>query len=298
MGMITTASKIFCASALFAAGSAYAAPPIAYAFTNGKGMDLNLINPDGTGKVLLYSTAARVGLGYLDMNPVANQIAVIESRSTGFKVINYNSAGVLQSLVAVNDGCGTAGLDFHPTDGSLLVQEYCASQDMIQIRRWTSAGFDTAPLVTFGSGQNQAVGQVRWLGDGSGFLVNYMYSDGTAIHRRLDRYMIGNLGAPVTVTSLPSGANADFDTARCGAGSTGPCWALAYDDGTGHIHKLHFDSMGATEDSVLAGASPHFSPSNGQLVYRLQSKTNWLLKVDSNTLVSKGDVAAGIDWHP
>jgi hypothetical protein len=240
---------------------------------------------------LLYSTAAKVGLGYLDMNPLVNQIAVIESRSTGFKVINYNSAGVRQSVVAVNDGCGTGGLDFNPIDGSLLVQEYCASQDMIQIRRWTSAGFDTAPLVTFGSGQNQAVGQVRWLGDGTGFLVNYLYSDGTALHRRLDRYMMGNLGAP-------SGANADFDTARCGTGSSGPCWALAYDDGTGHIHKLHFDSMGATEDSVLAGGSPHFSPSNGQLVYRLQSKTNWLLKVDSNTLVSKGDVGSGIDWHP
>jgi hypothetical protein len=277
---------------------AHAAPPIAYPLVSSNGnQDLYLVNPDGSGKVLLYS-AGKVGIGMLDMNAAANQLAIVETGFKGFKIINYSSAGVRQSINPVSDTCTISGIDFHPTDGSLLVGEYCSSEDMLQIRRWTSAGFDAAPMVTFGSGQNQAIGHVRWLGDGSGFLVNYLYSDGTTLHRRIDRYMMGTLGAPVTVTSVPPSANADFDTARCGGTTTGPCWALAYDDGTGHIHRLHFDSMGAMEDSVQTGSTPHFSPSNSQLLYRLQSRPNFLLKVDDFSLVAKGNVGPGIDWRP
>jgi hypothetical protein len=265
--------------------------------SNNGSQDLYLVNPDGSGKVLLYSPG-KVGIYFVDMNPAANQLAVVDTNlSGGFKIINYSSAGVRQSITPVSDSCTISGLDFHPTDGSLLVAEYCPSQDMLQIRRWTSAGFDASPVVTFGSGQNQAIGHVRWLGDGSGFLVNYLYSDGATLHRRIDRYMLGMLGSPVTVTSLPSSANGDFDTARCGGTSVGPCWALAYDDGAGHIHRVHFDSMSAYDDGSQAGATPHFSPNNSQLLYRLQSRPNFLLKIDSFSLVAKGNVGPGIDWR-
>jgi len=304
MGKITKASMLFSAAgllagaSLFSAAPASAAPPIAYPFVSNNGnQDLYLVNPDGSGKVLLYSPG-KVAIFFVDMNPAANQLAVVDkSLSSGFKIISFNSAGVRQSVTPVSDPCTISGIDFHPTDSSLLVAEYCPSQDMLQVRRWTSAGFDSAPVVTFGSGQNQAIGHVRWLGDGSGFLINYLYSDGTGLHRRIDRYMIGNLGSPVTVTSIPSSANADFDTARCTQTSSGPCWAFAYDEGNGRIHKVHFDSMSAYEDSVQAGSTPHFSPDNSQLLYRLQNKPNFLLKVDNFSLVAKGNVGPGIDWR-
>ncbi|HVU30899.1 MAG TPA: hypothetical protein VHE36_10920, partial [Sphingomicrobium sp.] len=61
--------------------------------------------------------------------------------------------------------------------------------------------------------------------------------------------------------------------------------------------KLHFDSMSTIEDWVKPGATPHFSPDNSQTLYRLQVKTNMLLKVDDFSVVSKGDVGA-IDWRP
>ncbi len=286
------------ASLALAAAPALAAPPIAYALVSSNGsQDLYLVNPNGSGKVLLYS-AGKASIGMVDMDPVANRLAIVQSNSSGFKIIDYNASGVRTNVTTVADSCQINGFDFHPSDGSLLVSEWCSAQDQLQVRRWTNSGFDTQPLATFGSGQDSAIGQVRWLGDGSGFLINYLHSDGTTLHRRLDRYMLGNLGAPVTVTSLPFSANADFDTARCTATSAGPCWALAYDDGSGNIHKLHFDSMSATEDSVKAGSTPHFSPDNSQLLYRLQLRPNMLLKVDSFSLVAKGNVGPGIDWRP
>ena len=124
-----------------------------------------------------------------------------------------------------------------------------------------------------------------------------MWAD-TVQHRRIDRYMLSNLGARVTVAPLPASANADFDTARCAGPSIVSCWALAYDDGTGHIHKLHFSSMGYADDGTQAGATPHYSPDNSQLLYRLQSKTNFLLKVDSFSIISRGTVKSGVDWRP
>jgi hypothetical protein len=56
--------------------------------------------------------------------------------------------------------------------------------------------------------------------------------------------------------------------------------------------------MSTYDDGAQAGSTAHYSPNNSQLLYRLQSKTNWLLKVDSTALVSKGTVGPGIDWRP
>jgi hypothetical protein len=298
MGKITRASILSCVTALAAAGSAHAAPPIAYGLVNGTRADLYLSNPDGSGKVLLYSTANKTTIGMLDINPAANQLAIVESGANPLKIIDYNAAGVRTNVTSVPDSCQIKGVDFHPTNGSLLVSELCSATGTLQVRRWTSSGFDTAPLATFGSTQDNAIGHARWLGDGTGFLIGLMHVDGNTISRRIDRYMLDALSAPVTVVELSSNPLYDFDTARCTGSFTGPCWALIYDDGSGNIHKLHFDSMSTTVDWVKPGASPHFSPDNSQILYRLQSKTNWLLKVDSSTLVSKGDVTPGIDWRP
>ena len=127
---------------------------------------------------------------------------------------------------------------------------------------------------------------MRWLGDGSGFVIAFLHDNGGgSVSRRYDRYMLNALSAPVTVIAVSTNPFFDFDTARCAGSFTGPCWALMYDDGTGKIHKLHFDSMSTTEDWVKAGETPHFSPNNSQTLYCLQIRPNMLLKIDNFSVV-------------
>jgi len=286
------------ASLLLAAAPAHAAPPIAYTMANNqKSVDLFLVNPDGTGKIKLYTTAKGANIRLLDMNPNANQLAILESSSQHLvKIIDYDSAGVAGTITILNDPCLISGIDFHPTDGSLLVSHWCQSTDTLEVRQWSNEAFDSQPLATFGTSSN-AIGQVHWLGDASGFLIYFAHPEGTTQQRQIDRYMIGTMSAPVTVVVLPRSAVGEFDTARCTTSSTGPCWAMAYDDGAGQVHKVHFDAMSTTEDSVQAGSSPHYSPDNSQLLYRLQTHAGYYLKVDNFTLVSKAAVYAPLDWH-
>src|SRR5437763_48983 len=120
MGRITAVSMSIAAAALSAASlatatPAIAAPPIAYPFVNSSGtQDRYLVNSDGSGKVLLYSPG-KVSIRMVDMNPAANQLAIVESDFGGFKIINYSSAGVRQSVTPVSDECTISGIDFHPT---------------------------------------------------------------------------------------------------------------------------------------------------------------------------------------
>lgn len=300
MGKMHLLKGLFASASLaFAIVPAFAAPPIAYTMANNtKSVDLFLVNPDGTGKVRLYTTAKGGSIHLLDMNPIANQLAIVESTSQHVvKVINYSAAGVAGTITTFNDPCFISGIDFHPTNGSLLVSHWCPTTDTLEVRQWSNGAFDSQPLATFGSGQTNAIGQAHWLGDGSGFLIFFAHPEGTGQQRQIDRYMLGTSSAPVTVVVLPRSAVGEFDTARCTASSTGPCWAMVYDDGANQVHKVHFDAMSTTEDSVQAGASPHYSPNNSQLLYRLQTHAGYYLKVDNFTLVSKAAVYAPLDWH-
>lgn len=300
MGKITKASMLISAAALFAAAPVRAAPPIAYTMANNlKGVDLFLVNPDGSGKVKLYSTPKGSSIQLLDMNPIANQVAIVESSSQHVvKFINYSAAGGAGAITTLNDPCLIGGIDFHPSNGSLLVSHWCSDIDNLEVRQWSNGTFDSQPLATFGSGQTQAIGKLRWLGDGSGFLIYYAHAVGTTQQRQIDWYTIGMSSAPITVVVLPRSAIGEFDTARCTSPSTVPCHAMVYDDGANQVHRVHFDPMSTIEDSVQAGASPHYSPNNGQLVYRVQGHAGYDLKVDSVSLITKASIYAPIDWHP
>jgi len=62
--------RILLASASLALPAmAAAAPTIAYSNTVGSNADLYLINPDGSGKVLLYSSPNKSNIGVIDMEP-------------------------------------------------------------------------------------------------------------------------------------------------------------------------------------------------------------------------------------
>ena len=299
MGRKLLMKALFAGAALtIATGPAYAAPPIAYTMANNsKGVDLFLVNPDGSGKVKLYSTPNSIRL--LDMNPLANQVAIVDNANPQVvKFINYSAAGIPGAITTFNDSCQIVGMDFHPTNGSLLISHYCSSTGLQEVRQLVNGALESQPLETFGTSQTDAIGKVHWLGDGSGFLLYYAHPAGTTQQRQIDWYTIGMSSAPVTVVVLPRSAVGEFDTARCTSPSTVPCHAMVYDDGANQVHRVHFDAMSTTEDSMQAGASPHYSPSNSQLLYRLQSHAGYALKVDNLSLISKASIYAPLDWHP
>ena len=89
---------LFCASAFFASAAAQAAPPIAYGLVNGTKMDLYLTNPDGSGKVLLYSTANKVNIGMVDMDPSANRLALVQSDFSGFFFRGQSKWGTVDAI--------------------------------------------------------------------------------------------------------------------------------------------------------------------------------------------------------
>jgi hypothetical protein len=78
-----------------------AGPPIAYAKEVGAGFSIFVTNPNATGTLKLYSGPAKNSL-IVDMNPNLsggfNELAVVASRTTGFKIVRYSDAGVVQPI--------------------------------------------------------------------------------------------------------------------------------------------------------------------------------------------------------
>ncbi len=275
--------------------AASAAPTIAYTNSTGGNADLYLINPNGIGKVLLYSSPNKSNIGLVDMDPTANRLVITESGSKGFKIIAYNDAGVRQSVTSVNpDDCFVQGIDFHPTDGSLIVSRYCQASSVLEVRRYTSGGYDTSALFNAGDPQTNAIDTVRWLGDGSGFLLKY---GSVATGGHIQRHSLTNPSAPVDVWFNPDFTKGyqTFDVARCAPSVA--CSKLVASDGQ-NLFQIDFDSSGGSAPVLLrVGVDGHYSPNNSQLLYRIPAKGGQQLMIDSATLVSK--VSAGAkDWRP
>jgi len=297
MGSATLISRLLIASASLTFSTlATAAPTIAYTNSTGGNADLYLINPDGSGKVLLYSSPNRSNIGLIDMDPKSNRLVITEGGSKGFKLITYNDAGVRQTVTPVNpDGCFIEGIDFHPTDGSLIVGRYCQATSVLEVRRWTSAGYDSAPLFNAGDPQTNAISTVRWLGDGTGFFLQYG-NVSTGFH--IQRHSLNNPSAPVDVYLNPDYTKGfgTFDVARCAPSVD--CSKLVASDQQ-NLYEIHFDDFGGSAPVLLrAGTDGHYSPNNSQMLYRVPAaKNGQQLMIDSAVLVSK--VSAGAkDWRP
>jgi len=296
MRSATFISRILLASASLAfPAMAAAAPPIAYTNAAGSNVDLYLINPNGSGKVLLYSSPNKSNIGIVDMDPASNRLVITESASKGFKIITYNAAGVRQSVTAVNpDNCFVQGIDFHPTDGSLIVSRYCQATNVIEVRRWTSAGYDAAALFNAGDPQTSAISVVRWLGDGSSFLLYY---GNVTTGGHIQRHSLSNPSAPVDVWCNPDYTKGfqTFDVARCSASVD--CSKLVATDRL-NLYEIDFDDFGGSDPVLLrAGNDGHYSPDNSQMLYLLPARSGQQLMVDSTTLVSKLSTGPK-DWRP
>jgi len=297
MRSATIITRILLASAALALPAmADAVPTIAYSNTAGSNADLYLINPDGSGKVLLYSTPTRTNIGMIDMDPNSNRLVITESRSKGFKIITYSATGVRQSVTNVDpDGCDVQGIDFHPTDGSLIVSRYCQPTSVLEVRRWTSSGgYDSNALFNAGSPQDNAITTVRWLGDGSGFLLYYA---NVTTGGHIGRHPIANPSAPVDVWHIADYTKGfgTFDVARCAPSVD--CTRLVASDQQ-NLYEINFDDFGGQAPVLLrAGLDGHYSPNSSQMLYRIPAKKDQQLMIDSTVLVSKVSIGAK-DWRP
>jgi len=225
MGLFTKAS-ILCSTA--AAAMAFASPalaivggpPIAYALGSGQTQSIYLANPDGTGTVKIYTSGSKVGIVQIDIRPGGNQMAIVEQSSASLgalKIINYSDAGKSLSVTTVDSGsCVIQGVDYHPSDGSLVASRSCNTGAIHELRRYypDSNSWAGDPFVSYGN--NVFGGKVRWINDGSGFL--WAVGDDSGVGGRIDHYDLSNTSAPVTVwRSGSNGVPNSFDVQRCGA---------------------------------------------------------------------------------
>jgi hypothetical protein len=293
--MLCTASQ--------AAAATPGGPPIAYAQESGTTYSVYLQNPDGSGKVKLYTAASKTYLAFLDMKPGGNELTVQENTGSKavLKIIRYNDAGtpIGSPATVPNNGCTVQGFDYHPSDGSLIVSRYCNNQVTKEVRRYANGAWDSSPLVSYDDPQgNLAVLGVRWLGDGSGFL--WAVTDITS-GARIQRHMLTDPSAPVNVwnginySDLPTW----FDVARCSGNLDSSCSKILVTNNSGEIHLITFDSMGSTDQGPLFknAADGHFSSDNSHVLWRQQLKSGYQLMIDSSPYGAKGTYG-GKDWHP
>ena len=277
-----------------------AGPPIAYAKEVGSGFSIFVTNPNATGTLKLYSGPAKNSL-IVDMNPNLsggfNELAVVASRTTGFKIVRYSDAGVVQPIQTFDDGCYVDSLDYHPANGSLLVVRRCTNPQLVEVVVWTNGTYGSPIAST--DGMNSSYRSARWLGDGSGFLVRYgEVGVGTVIQRR----NVSNFAAPSTVwSSTDLSAALNLDTARCAGDLDATCMKFLYGDGSDRVREVHFDDMGTISDTVVVanGWGGRYSPNNGRILYRVRVKGGFTLNVTNpEQQTAAKAVYNDADWRP
>jgi len=260
---------------------------IAYVVSSGTANDLYLSDPDGTGKVKLYSSGNKVGIIQVDIRPGGNQLAIIEQSVAGglgtLKIINYSDSGVRQSVTTVDSGpsCYVKGIDYHPRERSLHVSRHCPPS--IQDAVVYSNGAYSTPLVSY---TGVFGGKLRWTGNGSGFL--WALGDGGG---HISHFDLNNTSAPVTIWS--SGSNSVpnfFDVQRCGIAPS--CdRLLVTTPNSGEIHEVNFTGGGSDLGTLYTSASDgHYSPDNAHILWFHQVQGGSSIMIDNKVFV-KGDGA-------
>lgn len=297
----TTLSFLAAAATIIPATSAEAAgPPIAYGKQAGTAYDLYLTNPNGTGTIKLYTGPAKNSLS-VDMNPLVsggvNELAVVESRNTGFKVIRYSDTGVKQPIQSFDQGWYIESLDYHPSDGSLLIIRRSNSPQIQEIRIWANGSY--GPVIASTDGQNDSYSNARWLGDGSGFLVKYgSVTGGVDVQRR----NMSNPSAPTTVWhSSNLSALPWLETARCAGAIDSSCMKFIYENDLQIVEASFTDTgPGPGPETVLVanGTRGRYSPDNSRVLYRVEVKGGHALNVSNptQTLAPKATYN-GWDWR-
>ena len=149
-------------AALSTAANAATGPEIAYSL-RGSRPAIYVVNPDGSGKRLIYQGASKTFIGGLAMRPGGGEISFEEVGSSGqngqLKTVQYGASGAGTVIRSV-PGC-RFNIDYRPVTayGQFLYVDSC-SPDI----KYVSDG-TTSPI-----GVGQPVSKVAWLKDGESFL--------------------------------------------------------------------------------------------------------------------------------
>lgn len=122
---MTRHALLLSALLFFASPAAAGGPAIFYA-KGGSTSELISANADGTGTRSLYKAPQRKKIFGLAVRPGGNELAFEEvdccsSGSGTLKIIEYNDEGVRTAVRSKDVGCRISSLDYHPTNGSLLM---------------------------------------------------------------------------------------------------------------------------------------------------------------------------------
>src|SRR4051812_44340431 len=144
MRKLLSASALLLPAAASPALAAPGGPPIAYTVGSGQTQSIYLANPDGTGTVKLYTGGNKVNVVQIDIRPGGNQMAIIEQSIAGgqgvLKIINYTDAGARTGVTTVDSGnCQILGVDYHPSDASLIASRYCDRAAIQEVRNYFPA---------------------------------------------------------------------------------------------------------------------------------------------------------------
>ena len=172
MDKLVKASILSCASALLATSPAIAGvgPEIAYQEQHQNGDEIYLINPDGSGRSLVFKGPSKFFVSSLDMRPGGGELAV--GLRTRLFIVDYDSRGVKTSSREIGmptPGCNVGTLDYHPSDGSLIMSQACGSSNSKIYRLPAGASvFDPTPLLSV----SYYVG-ARWSRNGTRIYFSY-----------------------------------------------------------------------------------------------------------------------------
>jgi len=255
MGKFSKACMLFCSSALCAASPSIAGvgPEIAYQEQHQNGDEIYLINPDGTGHSLVFKGPSKYFVSSLDMRPGGGELAV--ALRTRLFIVDYDDRGVKTSSreITIAKGCNTGALDYHPSDGSLLVGQSCGSSNTKIFRLAAGASsLDPTPILSF-----SYYAGVRWSRSGS--RIYYSYGGAPGIFA-FD---------PATSTSTQvQGSGWELsDVLQLGEQtvinvSGGPA---QLPDGSYRIGDL---TTGQQRDGCRLATTIHFGPNDTQMVFR------------------------------
>ena len=282
-------------SALICAGTAAAAPSIAYSDDR----DVFLTSPTGSGTVKVWSGPAKMAVSGLDFDASSDRIAVLGTDRI-LRIVSYNSAGVMQSVTAIpTDNCIINGFDFHPSDGRLLVSRWCNATNSLEVRIYANGGY-SGTIGSYGDPVNNAISIIRWTPEGDGFFIGHVSGTGPS---KVERRSLALPDAPLTIWSRSGAALPGwFDTARCPNGVDSSCRMLILTDGS-TIYNVPYDGFGGGTPVAVVnpGVNGHYSPDNSEILFKWMVRNGYQLKVSgasgTRTLVSKGSVGA-LDWRP
>lgn len=245
-----------------AAANAAIGPPVAYVKINGTSREVWLSNSDGSGAKRLYAGPSKTYIGFVDIRPGGGQLAFKEGTSV-IRIIDYDASGTAMNVSAAPQSCTVSGLDYHPTDGSILYASNCNGGRDISYKRYDGAGITTLLSLVGGAPQG-----LCWLHDGSGFLW-IMAGTGAPNGPELRKSSLTNPSAWTVLFTVPTGNSLNWvDVANTSN-------TLLLTDGNNNIHKLTFSDFGATDQGVvIKGMDGHFSADDSQILFTSPTVSN------------------------